>query len=389
VSSNGIFPYWRLSGYYLCYFGALGAFVPYWPVYLKFLGLTPAQIGELVGVSMAMRIIAPYWWGWFSDHYGTRMPIVRWTSLLAMISFWSLFFSTSYEWIFLCISVYSFFWNAGLPQFEAVTLAYLHGRTYFYSRIRLWGSIGFILAVIALGIALEDHDPPLLLWALSGLYGGIWLLSLSVPDKASIHPQQHTDSFWAVLRRPVVLMILGGCFLMQFSHGPYYTFYSIYLQQHGYRASLIGQLWALGVIAEVGVFLIMDKLLHRFNLRTLMSVSLGLATLRWLLLGHLAYMPVAVMGGQLLHAATFGVFHAVSIQWIYQLFPGRLQGRGMALYSSLSFGLGSALGALVSGYTWESLGPLHSFNMAALSASIGAWLVWRLPAKSVHFLPTQ
>lgn len=367
-------PYWRLSGYYWFFFAALGAFVPYLPVYLHSLNLSPAQIGELIGIGMAARIIAPYWWAWLADHHGRRMVIVRWTSWFAFVTFFGLFLRSDYWWVFLCLSTFGFFWNAGLPQFEAVTLAYLQGRTHFYSRIRMWGSIGFIVTVVGLGMALESHPPIIVLWVLAPMYGGLWLVTLTVHDQTTHHPEHPVGSPWTVLRRRPVIALLLTFMLIQFSHGPYYTFYSIYLEDHGYRPTIVGWLWALGVIAEVGIFLVMDRLMARYSLGTLLIASLLLAAVRWILLGFLVHVPVVVVSSQLLHAATFGVFHAVAIQWIHQLFPGRLQGRGMALYSSLSFGLGTALGALVSGYTWASLGPQATFTWAALAALAGVGL---------------
>jgi PPP family 3-phenylpropionic acid transporter len=78
-----------------------------------------------------------------------------------------------------------------------------------------------------------------------------------------------------------------------------------------------------------------------------------------------------------LHAATFGTFHASAIHLVHHYFRGRLQGRGQALYSSVSFGAGGAMGSLASGYAWESLGPFHTFVIATVFAVIGAWVAWQ------------
>ena len=178
-------------------------------------------------------------------------------------------------------------------------------------------------------------------------------------------PQGHAP-LREVLSQRQVVALLTVCFLMQASHGPYYTFYSIYLQDHGYTRSAIGQLWALGVIAEIAVFLVMPRLVPRFGLRALLLSSLSLAVLRWLLIAYFVDSAWILIIAQLLHAATFGVYHGAAIQLIHRYFRGRHQGRGQALYSSLSFGAGGAVGALYSGYTWAVGGGVISFGAAAV-----------------------
>jgi MFS transporter, PPP family, 3-phenylpropionic acid transporter len=371
-------PYWRLSGFYLFYFAALGALVPYWGLYLKSVGFSAQAIGELMSLIMVTRIVAPNIWGWIADRSGSRMLIVRLASLLAALAFAGVFRGQSYAWLALVMSAFSFFWNAALPQFEAVTLNYLGSEVHRYGRVRLWGSIGFILAVTGLGVALQHLDAGVLLPALSGLFAGIWVMSLLVPERRGRPVARSHVSLAQVLRRPDVLGFLAVCFLMQASHGPYYTFYSIYLDVHGYSRTEIGELWALGVVAEIGVFLVMHRLLLAWGARRVLLVSLALAALRWLLIGWCVDRPGIVLLAQTLHAASFGTYHAAAMYLVHQFFVGRHQGRGQALYSSLSFGAGGAVGGLYSGYTWAGAGPQWTYTCAAL-LSLCAWLLaWRL-----------
>lgn len=363
-------PYWRLSAFYLFYFASIGAMVPYWSLYLQSLDFGPRQIGELIAVSMATKVISPNIWGWIADRSGRRMLIVRLGSLAAAISFAGVLFGNSYWWLMTVMLAFSFFWNACLPQFEATTMNHLGDEPHRYSGVRLWGSVGFIIAVAALGPLLEQGTellPPIML----ALVGCIWLASLLVPEQAAAHlPLDHAP-LREVLRRPAVAALLLVCFLAQASHGPYYTFFTVYLEGHGYTRSLIGQLWALGVIAEVGVFLLMHRLVPRFGLRRLMLAALGLTVLRWLLIGGFPDALGLLIAAQALHAASFGIYHAVAIQLIHRHFVGRHQGRGQALYSSLSFGAGGALGALFSGYAWDGLGGTTTFVLAAATALLG------------------
>lgn len=369
-------PYWRLSGFYLFYFASLGALVPYWGLYLKDKGFSAAEIGQLIAILMATKIVAPNIWGWIADHSGQSMRIVRAACLFATISFAGVFLVSGYWWLALVMSVFSFFWNAALPQFEATTFTHLGRDTHRYSSIRLWGSVGFILTVAGLGPVLDRHGTELLPIVLMLLFITIWFSSLLVPEEAAAHKPLH-EPILQVLRRPEVISLLVLCFLLQASHGPYYTFYSIYLEEYGYRRSLIGQLWALGVIAEIGVFLVMHRWMPRFGPRNLMLAAVVLTTLRWLLIATFPTQLWIMILAQTLHAASFGLYHAVAIHLFHERFPGRLQGRGQALYSSISFGAGGAVGSLASGYLWDGIGPQGMYVVAAATSLLAGWFTLR------------
>ena len=370
-------PYWRLSGFYLFYFASLGALLPYWSLYLAGLGFTPAAIGQLMALMMMTKIVSPNVWGWIADHTGRRMRIVQLGSLAAAVTFAGVFLGSQFWWLAVVMMTFSFFWNASLPQVEVTTLNHLGEQTHRYSGIRMWGSIGFIATVAGLGPLLDRFGTSLLPAVLMALFAGIWLSSLWVPERSMGPAPQGHAPLREVLRHPQVVTLLAVCFLMQASHGPYYTFYSLYLQDYGYSRSLIGQLWALGVIAEIGVFVVMHRLVPLFGLRALLLASLALATLRWLFIGYFVDNVAILIFAQLLHAATFGVYHGAAIQLIHRYFRGRHQGRGQALYSSLSFGAGGAVGALYSGYLWNMGGGTLAFSAAAGVSAAACWLAWR------------
>ncbi len=367
-------PYWRLSGFYFFYFASLGVLVPYWGLYLQWQGFSAQDIGELTAILLATRIIAPNIWGWIADRHGQRMRIVRFASLVGIIGFSAILLDSSYLWIAGVMLVFSFFWNASLPQFEATTLQHLGEHTHHYSKIRLWGSIGFIFTVATLGTLLETFDAYIVPYAMLMSMGAIWLVSLTVPESASRHLHLTHQPLFSIVKRPEVLAFLSMCFLVQVSHGPYYTFYTIYLEQHGYSRSLIGQLWALGVIAEVIIFVFMHRWLPRFGIRKVLLLSLLLSSLRWLIIGFFPDSLILLLFAQLLHAASFGTFHAAAIAWVHHYFVGKNQGRGQALYSSIGFGAGGDIGSLFSGYFWLSPGPTVTFSLAA-AASLLAFII--------------
>lgn len=370
-------PYWRLSGFYFFYFASLGALLPYWGLYLDSLGFNEVAIGNMMAIVMATKVISPNIWGWIADHTGRRMAIVRLGSLLAALAFLGVFISSGYLWLIMVMMVFSFFWNASLPQFEATTLNHLGKQVHRYSGIRLWGSIGFMVSVWGLGEVLDGQGIQFLPWILFVLFAAIWINSMLVPEEAAGHLALDHEPLRKILSRPEVVGLLLACFFMQAGHGPYYTFYSIYLNKHEYSLSLIGGLWALGVLAEVVIFMLMYRLTARYSLKNLLLISLILAVIRWLIIGLFVESLSMLVFSQLLHAATFGIYHAAAIQLIHHYFKGPHQGKGQALYSSLSFGAGGAVGSFYSGYVYDYFGALPMFTIAAICSLLGFILVWR------------
>jgi PPP family 3-phenylpropionic acid transporter len=369
-------PYWRLSGFYFAYFALLGGVAPFLSLYFESLGFSPARIGELVAIPMLMRCIAPNLWGWLGDATGQRLLIVRVGALLTALCFAGIFWRQDYWWLAAIMALHSFFWHAVLPQFEAITLAHLGSQSARYSQLRLWGSVGFILTVVLLGLLLQRAGMAVYPMAMFGIMLLIAVCSTLVPQP----PRQPAsaavagDGFLRRLRQPGVPAFFVAVALMQLSHGPYYTFLSIHLEAQGYGRGLIGLLWALGVLAEIVLFMFMHRLLAWISLRQLLVVSFALAALRWLLLGTLAEEMLVLLFAQLLHAATFGAFHVASIHLVQQRFGERYQGQGQALYATLA-GIGGALGALCSGYAWAGMGPTLTFAAAALAAFVGMLLL--------------
>ncbi|MDC7827275.1 MFS transporter [Pseudomonas sp. BLCC-B13] len=369
-------PYWRLSAFYFFYFAMLGATAPFLPLYFQHLGFAPARIGELVAIPMLMRCLAPNLWGWLGDRSGQRLRIVRFGALCTLLSFALIFVEQSYAWLVLVMALHAFFWHAVLPQFEVITLAHLREQTARYSQVRLWGSIGFIVAVIGLGELFERFSPGLFPAMVVLILAGILLGSLWVPNAV---PQARAGQggeggFLAQLLRPGVPAFFLCVALMQLSHGPYYTFLTLHLERLGYERGFIGQMWALGVVAEIVLFLFMARILTRFSVRWVLAASFLLAALRWLLLGNLADHLGVLLFAQLLHAATFGSFHAAAIHFVQRSFGPNQQGQGQALYAALA-GTGGALGALYAGYSWESLGAAWTFAIASLVALAAAFII--------------
>lgn len=362
--------YFKLSSFYFFYFALLGGLAPYWGLFLEDAGFSSLEIAQITSVLMVTKVVAPNVWGWVGDHTGKSLQLVRYGSFLTALCFLAFYLDDRFWWYVTAMAMFSFFWNAVLPQFEVITLHSLGVHRDRYSRVRLWGSLGFVVSVVILGIVFDYLVISLLpdfLLAIILLIALCSLFQFKQPD----HGHHRVKGvFLRSLKSPLVISFLVINFLLQLSHGPYYTFYSIYMEDLGYSRSTIGVLWALGVVAEVLLFIVMHRLLRAFRLRTIILVSLVLTTLRWLMVGALSDVLLVVILAQCFHAASFGAMHAVAIQFVHDYFPAGTQGQGQAIYNSVSFGAGGALGAIVSGIIVANYGSAAAFNLAAAASGL-------------------
>lgn len=363
--------HWRYSLFYFLYFSSLGALVPYWSVYLNELSFSALEIGQLVASLGLTKIVAPYLWGWIADKTGQHVRIVQMTSMIACLLFLPLVWVDSYWTIMLFMALFSFFWNAALPQFEVVTIINLGDEKHRYSQVRLWGSLGFITAVFLMAWLLDALSTKILPLVIFIIMLLIMLSSLGV--KAPLQKHLDAGSIISIIKKPAVIGLLLACFLMQLSHGPYYTFFTLYMQDKGYSVSLISGFWSLGVLAEVILFLFVHRLFKKGDAPFFMFLALLIASARWFLSAFFSDVLLVVLIAQCMHAASFGLFHASGIHLIDEYFP-KHKGRGQALYASVSFGAGGALGSLYSGYLWDFVSPTTMFVVAGIIAMVGAFL---------------
>jgi PPP family 3-phenylpropionic acid transporter len=368
--------HWRLSRFYFFYYFFVGSFVPYWGIYLQSENFSPSSIGILLSLFQISRIVAPNFWGWLADHTGHQVKWIKLTSFLGLIGFIGVFWAKGFFWIFLVMSALSLFTSSTLPLAESLTLAHLATTDGHYSRIRLWGSIGFIVASLFLGYLIDFQGINILLWVLLIAQAIIFFLSNTIPETQDIQHKTNDLSIWKIIKTPSVIALLIGCTLMVSAHGVLYNFYSIYLKDHGYSSGTIGWLWAVGVICEILIFMAMPKILQRYSLKAILLMSLFLGVIRFILIGaspdHLYLLFIA----QMFHAATFGSFHAASIEVIAYYFKGRNQTRGQAIYNSVAYGIGGTIGGLGGGYLIQHLGGQLGFMIAAISPLIGFVVIW-------------
>lgn len=376
MSASGV-PYWRLSAWYLFYFAFFGAFNPYFSLYLKSLGISALGIGILLSLTQVMRLVAPNLCSALAERYGAKTPVIRLAAAVALVAFAGFFVSSEFRVLFAVMTLLAFCSTGALPLAEALTLSHLQHRMERYGWIRVWGSIGFIIAVQGIGIMLDVVPLSALLWVCLFLLVGTLATALVLPEARPPAVARADGDSDTTLRSPKVLALFAACFLMSAAHAPLYVFYSIHLVDHGYAKTAVGALWSLGVIAEIGVFLMMSRLMHSVSLRVILIASFVIAVIRFLIIGWAIEWSLAVVAAQLMHGATFGAHHAASVAALNRWFAPRHQARALALYGGACFGAGGMMGNLLSGVTWDRLGAGPTYTFASVFAGLGLVLVWR------------
>ena len=363
--------YWRLSRFYFFYYFFVGLFVPYWGLYLQSKSFTAFQIGVLLSLFQISRIFAPNFWGWLADHTNKRARWIRLASFIGCLGYIGVFWADSFFLIFLVMMSMSLFTSSTIPLAESLTLSHLASTNGSYSNIRLWGSVGFIIASFFLGILIDSYSVSILVWALLFTQLIILCLSFSIPDKKFKLIGDTKRSIFKILKKPEVISLLIGCALMDSSHGLLYNFYSIFLKEQGYSSSLIGILWSIGVIFEIFIFILMPKILSKFHLKEVLLISLFLAVIRFFLIGNYVDILWVLILAQTLHAATFGSFHVASVELVSMHFNREHHSRGQSIYNSITYGLGGTIGGLGGGFMIDQYGAASTFMFSSILPLIG------------------
>ncbi|MFN0303351.1 MAG: MFS transporter [Burkholderiales bacterium] len=364
-------PQFRLAALYLVYFGYVGAYSPYITLYFQSIGQSAQAIGVLLAISQAIRVVAPHFWAWLADRTGARLQLLRLAVLLTVVCFSGMFFTTSFMGLALVLTLLSFCSGGVNPLIETITFAALRDAVTRYGAIRLWGSIGFIIAVLGVGYQLDHAAPEAMLWTVLAILACAALASWTLPATPVPQRDNAGESVMRIVRRPVVMALFAACFMMSAAHGPLYSFYTIHLAEHGYAKSSIGWLWALGVIAEILVFSLMPRWLAPSTIGPVLVASFVCAVVRFLLVGWMPGIVAAQLVAQILHGATFGAYHVCAVALVNRWFGEAGRARGQALYASISFGAGGMLGAAASGWLWEGVGPAWTFSIASIVAVLG------------------
>lgn len=355
--------------------------IPYWSLYLQHRGFSATEIGQLMAVFLVTKLIAPNIWAMVADNitakHGSSLHILKFASFVTFALYCLMYWANGFWPIAIVMLSFCIFWNATLPQLEAATLNHLKDRRDQYGRIRLWGSVGFIVMVQGLGLVMDKTGPSAILpagaIALLSVFFASFLMRDSKRNAGVItsasdtqKPELETKVKLTSLVNKNVVFLLLLCVFMQISHAPWHTFFSIYLEGYGYSKSTIGALWSVGVVFEIIVFIVGYRLLTYFRLSSLLSFTFLIAGIRWCMVAAFPESGWLILVTQIMHSVTYGLYHSVMINLVDRLFKGRYQIRGQALYSSVTFGLGGAIGSVASGYIWTAMGHNELFMIAGI-----------------------
>ncbi len=367
------------------YFAHIGFFNPYLPLWLKDLGLSITVIGLLTAVQAATRVLAPYGWGWLSDHTGERVKLLRFCAGAALLCSAGLWVSGSVGWLALVLLLMFIHTSAMMPMSEAA-LAHLVStdgdfNARRYGRVRLWGSLGFLVTVFVAGAWFErmgmQSFPSWAVGSLIALNVSVWWLP---NHREPAHPTEQRLPILGVLRQAKVRWFFATVFFHVLSHIGIYVFFSLYLDELVYSKTMIGVLWAVSVAAEIVWFFTQSRWLPKFSLSGWLLLCAATMVLRMGLTTWAAEWLLALLLAQLLHALTFATQHSVCIALLSEHFPGRLRGRGQALYASIGYGVPGVLGALGGGALSDALGLRAVYAVSIVIAGLAcgcAYQGWR------------
>jgi PPP family 3-phenylpropionic acid transporter len=358
-----------IGSQYFLYFGVLGIYLPFFNLYCYHLGFSGLNIGILSAVRSVAMVVFPLVWGALADRLNARRPIYILCSFCSALIWMQFLFTTEFGPMLIITIFYGMFYAPIISFLEAFTMDILGEEKKSYGRVRVWGSISFILVVLILGKIIDLYSVAIIVVLI--LAGSLMfsLISTQIPAIQVKKKKRQPKSVRSLLNGRVVVFLVCA-FLMLVSHGAYYGFFSIHLENMGFDSTFIGLTWALASTAEILVMIRSNQIFRRFSLESVLIFSFIIAALRWFVLCFIQS-AAAILLSQIMHAVTYGTFHIASILYIDRLTPDKAKTLGQAANNAVSYGLGLMVGFFFSGYVYETSGSFTLFLISSLIALSG------------------
>ena len=363
-----------IGSQYFLYFGVLGMYLPFFNLYCYHLGFSGLNIGILSAVRSVAMVIFPLVWGVLADRLSARRPIYILCSFCSALIWMQYLFTVEFDSMLAITILYGMFYAPIISFLEAFTMDILGMEKRSYGHLRVWGSISFIAVVLVLGKIIDLYSVEIIVVLI--LAGSLMfaLISTQIPTMRPPKKKRLSEGAKSLLDSRV-LVFLFCAFLMLVSHGAYYGFFSIHLENLGYGSTFIGLSWALASAAEILVMIRSDQIFRRFSLESVLIFSFLVAALRWIILFG-AQSAAIILVSQVLHAITYGTFHIASILYIDRLTPHKAKTLGQAVNNAVSYGLGLMVGFFFNGYQYEISGSFALFMISSLIALAGGVFFW-------------
>ena len=363
-----------IGSQYFLYFGVLGMYLPFFNLYCYHLGFSGLSIGILSAVRSVAMVVFPLMWGALADRLGARRSIYILCSFCSALIWMQYLFTVEFGPMLAITILYGTFYAPIISFLEAFTMDILGKEKKNYGHLRVWGSISFIAVVLMLGKVIDLYSIEIIIVLILAGSSMFALMSTRIPAIQPLKRKRLSKGAKGLLDGRV-LVFLSCAFLMLVSHGAYYGFFSIHLENLGFGSTFIGLAWALASAAEILVMIRSDQIFGRFSLESVLIFSFMVAALRWFVL-FWAQSAAAILLSQLLHAITYGTFHIASILYIDRLAPDRAKTLGQAVNNAISYGLGLMVGFFFNGYLYEISGSFTLFMISSLIALSGGLILW-------------
>ncbi|PIE74758.1 MAG: MFS transporter [Deltaproteobacteria bacterium] len=364
----------NISAQYFIYFFILGIFLPYFNLYCHKIGFTSFQIGSVSSLKTFSTIVFPLLWGYLADKFFIRKKIFILANFFSA-ALWFLFFISEKFWFMMGVMFFYSLFQAPIISFlEAFTIDILEKEKAGYGKIRLWGSIGFIISVFLVGYLTDKISIYIILYMIFAGSFIQFLFSIKIPDVSSGSLKSAGFEIKFLLRADIIIF-LAASFLMLASHSPYYAFFSIYLSDNGMDNTFIGISWGIAVCAEIFIMYKSDYIFKKINPGKVLVFSMIAAGIRWFIL-YFFHSGIIILSSQILHCFSYGTFHMASILFIDKMTPAGKKTTGQAVNNAFTYGLGLMAGNLLSGYFYDYYGGRNLFMFAGITAIAGAVLMY-------------
>ena len=359
----------KFSMVYFTIFLVIGINAPFWPLWLSSKGFDSRYISLIISLSVLMKIISNPFFAGLGDKYGNRKIPMLYLSIVASIILFTLSF-INYQFLIGVLAIIAWAFFAPLmPITESLTTTAANKYKFDYGRTRLWGSVSFVLMAFLGGILVENYGLQIIPYIMSV---GTFLVFISIYLTPTVYslPSTHKIKITTLLRNRSFLPFLLACGAIQASHGMYYTFATIHWKNIGLSETMIGGLWAEGVLFEIVLLAYFYKIRSYFSFKSLLIFAALTATIRWIITAY-ATEPLILVLIQSLHSITFGLTHISAIYFISEVMPERAQAKSQALYSAISMGIIMSLAIAISGDLYDAYQE-KAFIFSALLALSGA-----------------